>query len=64
MSAKAISEATGKGLLNKFLVQTTGAVRGRFASVNPDTNWDILTQDNPWLLTEVGYNFHLYIDQN
>lgn len=51
MSAKAIYEAKGKELLNKYL--TDEAVKNRFAVVTETVNWDTLTADNPWLLTEV-----------
>ena len=51
MSAKAINEASGKELLNKFLEGT--AIKNRFASVKEDVNWTQLVQDNPWLKTEV-----------
>lgn len=49
MSAKAISEAKGKELLNKFL---SGAVRNRFANVTVDTNFDALQEEHPWLSSE------------
>lgn len=54
MSAKAISEQTGKEFLYKFIC-TTAAVQNRFryASVTSDTDWDRLTQEHQWLLTEV-----------
>lgn len=51
MSAKAIREATGKGLLNKFL-NTGIAVKSQFATVTEDTQWNDLIADNPWLKTE------------
>ncbi|XP_036069069.1 ATP-citrate synthase [Oryzias melastigma] len=53
MSAKAISEQTGKEFLSKFL-STSAAVQNRFryANVTPETNLDKLTQEHPWLLTE------------
>ncbi|XP_019361831.1 PREDICTED: ATP-citrate synthase isoform X1 [Gavialis gangeticus] len=53
MSAKAISEQTGKEFLYKYIC-TTSAVQNRFkyARVTPDTDWDRLIQDHPWLLTE------------
>lgn len=52
MSAKAINEATGKGLLNKQLEGNVAAAC-RFAVVSETTNWSTLAQENPWLLTEV-----------
>ncbi|KAL0179815.1 hypothetical protein M9458_025257, partial [Cirrhinus mrigala] len=53
MSAKAISEQTGKEFLYKYIC-TTAAVQNRFccATFTADTDWDRLTQDHPWLLTE------------
>ncbi|XP_031699068.1 ATP-citrate synthase isoform X3 [Anarrhichthys ocellatus] len=53
MSAKAISEQTGKEFLYKHIC-TSAAVQNRFryASVTAETDWDRLTQDHPWLLTE------------
>ncbi|XP_053309008.1 ATP-citrate synthase isoform X2 [Spea bombifrons] len=53
MSAKAISEQTGKEFLYKFIC-TAAAVQNRFkyARVTYDTDWDRLTQEHPWLLTE------------
>ncbi|XP_044152918.1 ATP-citrate synthase isoform X1 [Bufo gargarizans] len=53
MSAKAISEQTGKEFLYKYIC-TTAAVQNRFkyAQVTYDTDWDRLVQDHPWLLTE------------
>ncbi|XP_056405376.1 ATP-citrate synthase isoform X2 [Hyla sarda] len=53
MSAKAISEQTGKEFLYKYIC-TTAAVQNRFkyAQVTYDTDWDRLIQDHPWLLTE------------
>lgn len=54
MSAKAISEQTGKELLYKYIC-TSSAIQNRFkyARVTPDTDWARLTQDHPWLLSEV-----------
>lgn len=53
MSAKAISEQTGKELLYKYIC-TTSAIQNRFkyARVTPDTDWARLLQDHPWLLSE------------
>lgn len=51
MSAKAISEATGKGIINEHL-KNTAAAKCRYASVNEDTKWVDLKADNPWLETE------------
>lgn len=54
MSAKAISEQTGKEFLYKYIC-TSAAVQNRFryASVTAETDWDRLAQEHPWLLTEV-----------
>ncbi|XP_066554498.1 ATP-citrate synthase isoform X2 [Amia ocellicauda] len=53
MSAKAISEQTGKEFLYKYIC-TSAAVQNRFkyANVTAETDWDRLAQDHPWLLTE------------
>uniref|UniRef100_A0A8C9C6T7 ATP-citrate synthase n=1 Tax=Phocoena sinus TaxID=42100 RepID=A0A8C9C6T7_PHOSS len=53
MSAKAISEQTGKELLYKYIC-TTSAIQNRFkyARVTPDTDWAHLLQDHPWLLSQ------------
>uniref|UniRef100_A0A8C8RI87 ATP-citrate synthase n=1 Tax=Pelusios castaneus TaxID=367368 RepID=A0A8C8RI87_9SAUR len=53
MSAKAISEQTGKEFLYKYIC-TSSAIQNRFkyARVTSDTDWDRLVQDHPWLLTE------------
>lgn len=53
MSAKAIFEAKGKALLNDSLGDLI--VTNRFASVAPDTDWEKLLADNPWLKTTVSY---------
>lgn len=54
MSAKAISEQTGKEFLYKYIC-TSSAIQNRFkyARVSADTDWARLTQDHPWLLSEV-----------
>lgn len=52
MSAKAISEATGKDIINRNLAPLTSAVKCRFASINETTKWDDLLLDNPWLKSE------------
>lgn len=52
MSAKAIYEATGKGLLNKHL-NCDSVSRAKYATVENDTDWDDLKRDHPWLLSEV-----------
>ncbi|KAK6311582.1 hypothetical protein J4Q44_G00172460 [Coregonus suidteri] len=57
MSAKAISEQTGKEFLYKYIC-TSAAVQNRFryANVTTETDFDRLAQDHPWLLTEVRNN--------
>nr|AYV89154.1 ATP-citrate synthase [Tetranychus truncatus] len=50
MSAKAIHEATGKNLLNKFLNGTCAS--SKFVTVNESTNFDQIVRDNGWLKTE------------
>jgi len=52
MSAKAVREAAGKNLLNKFL-DVGAAVKSNVAVVTADTDWTSLSRENPWLLTEV-----------
>lgn len=53
MSAKAISEQTGKEFLYKYMC-TSAAVQNRSlcASVTAETDWGRLTQEHPWLLTK------------
>ncbi|XP_068146600.1 ATP-citrate synthase isoform X2 [Drosophila tropicalis] len=52
MSAKAITEATGKDILNRHLNNHGASVATcRFATVNAETNWSKLSVDHPWLLT-------------
>lgn len=58
MSAKAISEASGKGLLNKFL-NSSAVSKSRFVSVPEKCNINDLLADNPWLKTEVSNFFKL-----
>ncbi|XP_055892192.1 ATP-citrate synthase-like isoform X1 [Biomphalaria glabrata] len=50
MSAKAIYEAKGKELLNKYLGDV--AMKNRYAFVNEDVCWNQLEQDNQWLTSE------------
>lgn len=52
MTAKAIREATGKDLINRLLDGDTAAIRCKFASVNPDTKFSNLIENNSWLETE------------
>lgn len=54
MSAKAISEATGKGLLNKFLGSSASVVKSQFAVVDQNSDWQKIVEDHPWLLKEVS----------
>lgn len=51
MSAKAISEATGKDILNRHLGANNANCR--FATVNQDTDFGILATQHPWLLNTV-----------
>jgi len=59
MSAKAIREATGKDLLNKFLKGS--ANKSRFAVVNEDSNIEDVISQNPWLKQEVNYYLFYYL---
>lgn len=63
MSAKAIREATGKELINKYLEdgKEIGVAKSRFASVNETTDWNQLVVEHPWLETTVSGNFIEYI---
>ena len=54
MSARAISEASGKRLLNCQLEANCGAAVCRFASVTTETDWDKLAAENAWLNSEVS----------
>lgn len=56
MSAKAIREATGKELINKYLEggNEVGVAKSRFASVTESTDWSQLLADNPWLESTVS----------
>nr|CAD7407331.1 unnamed protein product [Timema poppensis] len=51
MSAKAISEATGKDLINRH-VEVGGLIASRFVSINEKTDWHQIVIDHPWLKTE------------
>lgn len=55
MSAKAVREATGKELLNRCLKGT--AAISRLASVDEDTNFEVVLAANPWLREVVSYLF-------
>ncbi|CAF4637082.1 unnamed protein product [Rotaria sp. Silwood1] len=50
MSTKAIYEATGKKLLNKYLGST--AAECRCVNIDADTNWNELIEKNCWLENE------------
>jgi hypothetical protein len=51
MSTKAIYEATGKKLLNKYL--NSVAAECRCVNIDANTNWNELVANNAWLQTEV-----------
>ena len=53
MSTKAIYEATGKQLLNKYLNSTAAVCR--CVNADSDTNWNELIEKNRWLETEVRF---------
>lgn len=52
MSARAISEASGKRLLNEHLGSESGAGISRFASYEVGDDWDKIENANPWLKSE------------
>jgi len=52
MSARAISEACGKRILNEQLEPNSGAALGRFVSITEDTDWSRVESENPWLTSE------------
>lgn len=52
MSAKAISEATGKDLINRKLGSGSKAAKCRFAAIDENTNWSTIVDEHPWLKTE------------
>ena len=54
MSARAISEASGKRILNSALEANCGAAVCRFATVTPDTDWNKLAVESGWLNSEVS----------
>lgn len=56
MSAKAIREATGKELINKYLEggDGLGVAKSRFASVTETTEWNQLLAEHSWLATTVS----------
>ena len=63
MSAKAIREATGKDLINKYLEggNETGTQKSRFASVTESTDWSQLVVEHPWLESTVSTFYYLSI---
>lgn len=61
MSAKAVSEAKGKELLNKFL--EGAAMQNRVVTVTQDVNWNQLVADNPWLNEKVR-SWHSVLSKN
>ena len=54
MSARPISEASGKRILSSSLEANCGAAVCRFATVTPDTDWDRLAAESGWLNSEVS----------
>lgn len=50
MAAKAITEATGKDLINRKLAHGTKAAKCQFVTITETTKWDDIEVDNPWLL--------------
>jgi len=52
MSARAISEACGKRILNEQLEPNSGAALGRFVSITEETDWSKLEAAHPWLSSE------------
>jgi len=52
MSARAISEASGKRLLNEHLGSKSGAAQARFVSFHEGDDWNQLESENTWLKTE------------
>jgi len=55
MSAKAISEAKGKEILNNNLKDV--ASKNRFAIVTEDVSWEKLILEQPWLQSDVRHLF-------
>lgn len=61
MSAKAISEATGKSLLVKHLSTASDVfVKPKYVTINEQTDLDRLSQEHPWLTSEAS--IHLDLD--
>jgi hypothetical protein len=59
MSTKAIYEAAGKQILNKYLGST--AAECRCISVDIDSKWDELVASNRWLEKEVRFQLFTQI---
>ena len=57
MSAKAIREANGKDILNRFLDSV--ASHSKFVSVDEHTNLADLANQHPWLTQQVCFYFCL-----
>ena len=56
MSAKAISEATGKSLLSKHLsVANNVFVKPKFVQIGEHTDLQRLLDENPWLVSDVSF---------
>ncbi|CAH0387530.1 unnamed protein product [Bemisia tabaci] len=49
MSAKAISEATGKDIINRNLAAGTAAAKCKFAAIHESSSWDDVVGKEPWL---------------
>jgi len=52
MSARAISEASGKRLLNQQLGSDSGAAQCSFAAFEEGDDWNKIEKENPWLLSQ------------
>lgn len=59
MSAKAISEATGKDIINRNLDPNTAAAKCRFAPVKEGTSWNELVRNEPWLQSSVSLIYYV-----
>lgn len=59
MSAKAISEATGKDIINRNLDPNTAAAKCRFAPVKEGTSWNELVRNEPWLQSSVSLFYYV-----
>ena len=61
MSAKAVSEASGKAILNRAL---STAQKCRFAEIKEDTDFQKLAIEHPWLKTEVSVFFSGFLSSH